>query len=77
VANLRNFFGGFAPELLQTHFGPEIWDLYTRGLLTPETPLTGRFERKEGSVDLSGVLREIDDARTEESARRLRMGAAA
>jgi hypothetical protein len=28
-------------------------------------------------VDLSGVLREIDDARTEESARRLRMGAAA
>jgi RIO kinase 1 len=77
VANLRNFFGGFAPELLHTHFGPEIWDLYTRGLLTPETPLTGRFERKEGSVDLSGVLREIDDARTEESARRLRMGAAA
>jgi RIO kinase 1 len=77
VANLRNFFGGFAPELLQTHFGPEIWDLYTRGLLTPETPLTGRFEQKAGSVDLSGVLREIDDARAEESARRVRMGAAA
>jgi RIO kinase 1 len=73
VANLRGFFGGFAPELLATDFGPEIWDLYQRGLLTPDTPLTGRFERKVGAVDLGGVLREIDDARAEESARRLRM----
>jgi len=73
VANLRGFFGGFAPELLHTDFGPEIWDLYQRGLLTPETPLTGRFVRQQGTVDLGGVLREIDDARAEESARRLRM----
>ena len=76
VANLRNFFGSFAPELLHTHFGPEIWDLYTRGLLTPESPLTGRFEQQHGAIDLGGVLREIDDARTEESARRVRMQAA-
>jgi RIO kinase 1 len=76
VANLRNFFGGFAPELLQADFGPEIWDLYQRGLLTPETPLTGRFDRVQGAVDLGGVLREIDDARAEESARRLRTQAA-
>jgi RIO kinase 1 len=74
VANLRGFFGGFAPELLHTHFGPEIWDLYQRGLLTPEVPLTGVFQSDAGAVDLGGVLREIDDARTEESARRLRMG---
>ena len=73
VANLRGFFGGFAPELLQTDFGPEIWDLYQRGLLTPETPLTGRFARQEGAVDLGGVLREIGDAQAEEAARRLRM----
>jgi RIO kinase 1 len=74
VANLRGFFGGFAPELLHTDFGPEIWDLYQRGLLTPEVPLTGVFHRDAGTVDLGGVLREIDDARAEESARRLRMG---
>ena len=73
VANLRGFFGGFAPELLKTNFGPEIWDLYQRGLLTPETPLTGRFESAQGSVDVSNVLREIDDARAEDAARRLRM----
>jgi RIO kinase 1 len=77
VANLRGFFGNIAPELLDTDFGPEIWDLYQRGLLAPETPLTGRFEHRQGAVDLRGVLREIDDARAEESARRLRMQAPA
>ena len=73
VANLRDFFGRFAPELLQTHFGPEIWDLYQRGLLHPETVLSGRFARKTGPVDVGHVMREIDDARAEEAARRLRM----
>jgi RIO kinase 1 len=73
VANLRDFFGRFAPELAHTHFGPEIWSLYERGVLTPEVALTGRFERKAGAVDVSGVLREIDDARAEEASRRLRM----
>jgi RIO kinase 1 len=73
VANLRDFFGQFAPELLQTHFGPEIWELYQRGALSPETVLTGRFESKTGAVNVGNVMREIDDARAEEAARRLRM----
>ncbi len=73
VDNLRSFFGRFAPELLATEYGPEIWDLYRRGLLHPELPLSGRFERQRGAVDVGSVLREIDDARAEEAARRLRM----
>lgn len=73
VANLRAFFGQFSPELLKTNFGLEIWDLYQRGVLYPETVLTGRFERKLGAVDMSGVMREIDDARAEDTARRVRM----
>jgi len=76
VANLRDFFGRFAPELLKTDFGPEIWALYQRGALHPETPLTGLFEHKADAVDLAGVLREIDDARAEDAARRLRMAQA-
>jgi RIO kinase 1 len=76
VANLRGFFGRFAPELLQTEFGHEIWDLYTRGLLHPETPLTGLFKRKLTAVDLGSVLREIDDSRADDAARRLRMDSA-
>ena len=74
VNNLRNFFGQFAPPLLATQYGPEIWDLYAGGLLSPETPLTGRYERKPGAVDLSSVMREIEDARFEEAERQLRMG---
>jgi len=73
VGNLRDFFGRFAPVLLATAYGPEIWALYERGMLQPDTPLTGRFERKTASVDLGAVLREIDDARLEEADRRLRM----
>ena len=73
VANLRDFFGRFAPELLQTHYGPEIWDLYQRGLLSAEARLSGQFQAKGGTVDVRSLLREIDDARAEDAARRLRM----
>lgn len=73
VGNLRDFFGQFAPALRQTDYGPEIWSLYQAGLLSNETPLTGRFERSTADVDMVAVLREIDDARDEEAARRLRM----
>lgn len=74
VDNLRTFFGRHAPQLLATRYGPEMWSLYAAGLLSPETPLTGRWEPTAGTVDLSAVLREIEDARLEESARLLRMG---
>jgi RIO kinase 1 len=75
VANLSDYFGRFAPELRATQYGPEIWQLYQGGLLSTETQLTGRFEHKKGSVDLRAVMREIDDARDEEAARRVRMQA--
>ena len=75
VNNLRGFFGRFAPELLNTQYGSEIWELFQRGLLRPDTLLTGRFDPRRQAVDLGGVLREIGDARDEEAARRLRMAA--
>ena len=77
VANLRGFFGQFAPDLLTTNFGPEIWDLYQRGVLQVESVLTGQFERQTGAVDVGGLMREIDDAVAEDAARRLRMQTAA
>lgn len=73
VANLRHFFGRFAPDLLATDHGGEIWQLYQAGQLSGDAVLTGRFEAHNGPVDLGGVLREIDDARAEDAARRLRM----
>ncbi len=76
VANLRNFFGQFAPALLATEYGAEMWSLYQAGLLGNDTPLTGHYERAHADVDMQAVLREIDDARDEEAARRLRMATA-
>lgn len=73
VVNLRDFFGGYAPDLLGTDYGPEIWALYESGTLSPDMPLTGHFKRPTGPVDLGEVMREIDDARDEEAARQLRM----
>jgi RIO kinase 1 len=73
VANLTNYFGRSAPELLVTEYGKEIWELYEQGRLTPDVPLTGRFDRVLPPVDLKSVVREIDDARAAEAARLIRM----
>lgn len=76
VGNLGRFFGRFAPELKDSAFGPEIWALYRRGHLDPDTPLTGTFEAPQGEVDVDDVLREIADAQAEETQRQLRLQAA-
>ena len=73
VQNLRDFFGRFAPQLLSTDYGHEIWDLYARGLLSPDTVLTGQFSERLGEVDVRGVMAVIDDASAEEAARRARL----
>ncbi|WP_137719813.1 PA4780 family RIO1-like protein kinase [Methylobacillus flagellatus] len=72
VNNLSAYFGRFAPELLSTQYGKEIWTLYAHGNLTPETVLTGRFRESNKPVDLKSVIRVIDDVRKEEAARKLR-----
>ena len=72
VDNLRDFFGRSAPALLATAYGPEIWALFEKGLLRTDTALTGQFAAPKGPVDLGSVVREIDDAKAEDAARRLR-----
>jgi RIO kinase 1 len=73
VDNLRRFFGQFAPELLATDYGKEIWASYQSGKLSPTTELTGAFEPDEAAADLESVMFEIDNARLEEAARLSRM----
>jgi RIO kinase 1 len=69
VSNLANFFGTFAPELLGSQYGEEIWNLYQAGLLTPDTPLTGHVAAPETPADVGAVIREIELARQEEADR--------
>ncbi len=73
VRNLSDYFGRFAPELLSTEYGKEIWTLYAHGDLTLDTQLTGRFRQTNKPVDLKGVMREIDDIKKAEEMRLLRM----
>ena len=73
VNNLRSTLGRFAPELLNTGFAGEMWDLYEQGELRPETKLTGVFAADETVVDPDDVMLVIDDAREEEIQRRLRL----
>jgi RIO kinase 1 len=63
VENMTAYFGRFAPELLTTDYGKEIWKLYASGELSPVTELTGRFEQGNNPADVGGVMREIDSAR--------------
>jgi RIO kinase 1 len=70
VANMRAYFGQFAPELLTTDYGREMWKRYQSGELFPETELTGLFEENTQAADLSSVIREIDAAREENEARK-------
>lgn len=69
VANMAAYFGQFAPELLTTNFGKEMWKLYQSGDLHPETNLTGHFEDNAKPADLRSVIREIDAAREDNEAK--------
>lgn len=71
VDNLATYFGQFAPELLTTNYGMEIWSLYQSSKLHPDSVLTGYFERCENPVDVKSVMREINDTLKEEEARQL------
>lgn len=65
VNNMADYFGQFAPELLNTDYAHEIWELYESGKLTPNAKLTGTFEHSTVEADIAAVLREIEDARLE------------
>ena len=63
VNNLADYFGRFAPELLGTSYGKEIWKIYESGNLTPDVKLTGHFKGSNKQADVKSIMREINDAR--------------
>ncbi len=70
VNNLADYFGRFAPELLLTEYGKEIWKLYESGDLNTDVVLTGKFKGSTKQADVSSIMREINDARDEAIRRR-------
>ena len=65
VNNLTASLGRFAPELLDSWYGEEMWALFEAGELHPDTPLSGRFTPDLRAVDLDSVRHAINDAREE------------
>ena len=73
VDNMRRYFGRYAPELLATDYGKEIWALYEAGNLHPDSKLTGCFEHDTHSADVDELMAVIDAAKEEETERQERM----
>ncbi|MCW4630449.1 MULTISPECIES: PA4780 family RIO1-like protein kinase [Marinomonas] len=73
VNNMRNYYGIYAPDLLETKYAKEIWALFEAGKLTPDTELTGEFEEPTEAADVDSVLQEIKDAFEEEQDRLARI----
>ena len=65
VNNLTLSLGRIAPELLSTHYAEEMWALYEKGELRPDSVLTGEFAFDESATDLDSVQLAIRDAREE------------
>lgn len=72
VANMTTYYGQFAPELLDSNYAGEIWDLYESGDLNPDVQLTGLFEDIKEEADVDAVMVAIREALAEEQGRQLR-----
>lgn len=68
IENLTGYFSRFAPELLTTDYGREIWSLYQSGKLHPDITLTGRVEHSKKPVDVVSVMRVVDVVLKKEAA---------
>ncbi|GAA5131712.1 PA4780 family RIO1-like protein kinase [Thalassotalea piscium] len=73
VMNMTTYYSQYAPELLNTRYADEMWALYEKGELTPETQLTGKFKENTNAADVDNVIEEIKAAFEEEQARIERM----
>jgi len=72
VNKIRAYYAQYAPQLLQTQYAQEIWNLYEDGELHPDTQLTGIFAEPEKSADVDDVLEEIRAVLAEQQARQER-----
>ena len=74
VRNLSSFLGRYVPNLRRTRYGEEMWELYERGELLPDTKLTGKVRKKTNEVDLDALMAEIVSANEEDQRKREALG---
>lgn len=73
IRNITQYYGQFAPALLSSDYVSEMWALYEKGKLTPDTELSGKFERVDKKADVDSVMLQIKEAYKEKLERDERM----
>lgn len=69
IDNMTNYYAQFAPQLKNSQYAKEIWNLYETAELSRDVELTGLFEEPEVEADVDEVLLQIKAAFEEEQAR--------
>jgi RIO kinase 1 len=73
VENMTQYYSQFAPAILNTDYGHEMWAHYEKGELNFETQLTGLFTHSNHDANVDGVLDEISAAFEEAQEREARI----
>jgi RIO kinase 1 len=74
VGNLQRFLSRFPGARPPRPHAEEMWELYAKSLLTPETRLRGEFSASKKRANTAAVLELIGDADHDERRRRQTMG---
>lgn len=74
VENLHRFLKRLVPGAKIKRYAEEMWDLYEKDELTPETPLAGNYVASEARANTAAVLDMIEDAEYDEARRRENLG---
>lgn len=66
VRNITQYYAQYAPELAETHYAEEMWELHEKSELDPDIKLTGQFKFSTKSADVDSVITMIDLAYEDE-----------
>lgn len=73
VRNITQYYAQYAPELAESHYAEEMWELHEKSELAPDLKLSGKFVFSTVAADVGAVLNLIDLAYEEELDRRDRL----
>jgi RIO kinase 1 len=71
---MHRFLHRFAPQARRLPYAEEMWELFQRNALTPDTQLVGRYRPSERSANTHAVLELIQEANYDERKRRESLG---
>ncbi|MDQ7050478.1 MAG: PA4780 family RIO1-like protein kinase [Enterobacterales bacterium] len=69
VNNMTHYYAQFAPQLSNSQYAKEIWELYEKAELKNDVVLTGQFTESDKEADVDDVMLQIKAAFEEQEAR--------